>query len=114
MRAVTFQIEGEAGLTQAMAGTEAGEIAQARPCGLSRLSRRDHGLNGAGESDGPGQEQGKATRFVIEINAATAASARASGWCVLCLLRSMPGSMVSGSASLQASRSWRRVSRLIP
>ena len=51
-----LQIQGEAGLPQTMAGTEAGEIAQACSCRLSRLSSGDHGLHGAGESDGHRQQ----------------------------------------------------------
>jgi hypothetical protein len=82
-------------LAQTVASTEAGEIAQARPCGLSRLSRGDHGLNGAWESDGHGQ-RGRATRTVIEIIAATAASAR--GWAERLIEQRIPAGRIPGSS----------------
>ena len=94
-----FQVQGEAGLAQAVAGTEAGEIAQARPCGLSRLSRWDYRLNGAGESNGHGRKERKATRIVSEIIAANAASARASRQCCRILQGLRPIQVNCGSTA---------------
>jgi uncharacterized protein YecT (DUF1311 family) len=95
-----FQVQGEAGLPQAVAGTAAIENDEALLCGLGRLSRGEHRLNRAEESHSHGQ-QGKASRNAVEIIAAIATSARALAWCVLCLLKPLPGQLMSSSLPMR-------------